>query len=775
MTEPKIVSEPDPHPAERAWRDGRTLPRRAVRLVKESLLRHWRAPAALIAAALLAAPMAAQEPTAPTVRDSAASDSGRADSGRADSVRRTHHALPAVVVTGTRLTDVDERTPTQVEPLDLVHAGIGPSTVFMSLEQLPGVSMYNDQGTRLQPEIEIRGFTVSPVVGSPQGVSVFLDGVRENEPDAQEVNFDLLPTAAIDHSTLVRGSDALFGRNSLGGTILLFTKRGTETPEASLQIGGGSYGEQDLSFSAGGMLHGTDGFIAGSGSNEVGWRQATSANTRNLFAQIGHRFSADPDSGADIVFSALYAHDRIDEGGSLPQEWVGPNPRINYTPGDQTAPELVQFGLRGTGPALGGILRTSLFGRRNDIEQFNGNVPPPNTNAYITNLSAGVTAEWTRPFLIGSAAVSTTVGIDYARENVHFRLTNVGGGAPDSTTTLANVMEDAAAAYAQVIVTPVAPLSITAAVRADDVHIPYRDRLDATNDGTSNYDQLSPEIGLTYQFTDDIKAYIGYKSGFRAPAPLELACAAPDAPCSLPSALGADPALRPVVSRDFESGLDVEVPRLRTSIDLDGFWTDVTNDIVFAAPNLTEGYFLNVPKTRRAGLEVAVATRLPAGFRVFGSYSYVAATFQSTIQIATSDTNPQPTHPGNLFPSSPLHHGRAGIGYGHQVGRGFLFDGSFDITGVSGQYLRGDESNHYPEMPGYAVGGLHARLTWTRYTAELDIDNLFDRRYASFGIIAQNQFGPTVGSTTIVADPETVPFLTPGYARRITIALSARL
>jgi outer membrane receptor protein involved in Fe transport len=336
-------------------------------------------------------------------------------------------------------------------------------------------------------------------------------------------------------------------------------------------------------------------------------------------------------------------------------------------------------------------------------------------------------------------------------------------------------MEDDAAAYAQIIVTPIAPLSITGSVRADYVHIPFRDRLDADNDGTSSYDQLSPEIGVTYRFTDDLKAYVGYKSGFRAPAPLELACASPDAPCSLPSALGADPALRPVVSRDFEGGLDLDVPKVRTSLDLDGFWTDVTNDIVFASPNLTQGYFLNVPKTRRAGVEASVETRLPAGFRIFGSYSYVAATFQSTIQIATADTNPQPARPGDLFPSSPLHHGRAGIAYGHQIGHGFLFDGTFDVIGVSGQYLRGDESNHYPEIPGYAVDGLHARLTWTRYAAQLDVDNLFDRRYAAFGIIAQNQFGSTVGSTTIVANPETVPFLTPGYARRITVALDVRL
>ena len=49
---------------------------------------------------------------------------------------------------------------------------------------------------------------------------MFLDGIRLNEPDAQEVDFDLIPSAALATSTLDRGSNVLFGRNSLGGTLL---------------------------------------------------------------------------------------------------------------------------------------------------------------------------------------------------------------------------------------------------------------------------------------------------------------------------------------------------------------------------------------------------------------------------------------------------------------------------------------------------------------------------------------------------------------------------
>jgi iron complex outermembrane recepter protein len=710
-----------------------------------------------------------QQPGAPP----AAADSARtADSLRADSARRAHHALAPVVVTGTRLSDVDERTPTQVEPLDIRHALPGPTAAISALERLPGISLFDDQGTRLQPQLEVRGFTVSPIVGTPQGVNVFLDGVRVNEPDAQEVNFDLLPMAAVDRASLVRGSEAaLFGRNSLGGTLLLFTRRGTDTPETSGQLGVGSFGEQIATVTAGGKTGSVDGFLAASGSNEAGWRQATSANTRQVFATAGHQWGAAADTG-DVAVSVLYAHDRIFEAGSLPESFIAVDPRINYTPGDFFAPELLHLSARGNQALAGGVLRATLFGRRNNYEQFNVNIPPPNSDDFIGTLSGGGTVEWTRPLHLGRVPVGLTVGGEYARQVSHFRLLTVGGGQPDSVTTLASVHEDDAAAFGQAIVTLSPSLTVTGGVRGDYVRIPYRDALDPSNSGTSTYDQFSPEIGLNYRVSDDVRGYLAYKSGFRAPAPLELACASPTAPCSLPSALGADPPLRPVTTRDYETGIDIDLPH-RSNLDVDAFWTDVVNDIQFTAPTLTQVFFINVPRTRRAGVEVSAQVGLPAGARAFASYSYVAATFQSTVQIASADTAPRPARPGDLFPSSPLHRARVGAGITRLLGPA-LVDGELSMRGFSGQFLRGDESNQRPEVAGYVVADLRARATVSRYEIALEIDNLFDRRYATFGIEAQNTLG-TPGSTTPVPNPQVVPFLTPGYPRRFVLTVGAHL
>ncbi|HEV2179606.1 MAG TPA: TonB-dependent receptor [Gemmatimonadaceae bacterium] len=699
-------------------------------------------------------------------------DTTKRDTTKADSTARR---LATVVVTGTRLTDVDERIPSQVESMDLQHISQGPDAAFRSLQALPGVTVYDDQGTRLQPELEVRGFQISPIVGTPQGVSVFLDGVRINEPDAQEINFDLLPMAAIDHAELVRGSQALFGRNSLGGALLFFTQRGMPTPSAGIELTTGSFGEQVGTISAGGVSHGIDGFIMGSASNEDGWRQATAARTQQLFATVGHRSTAGGRDTSDMAISVLFAQDRIAEAGSLPESWIKANPRLNYTPGDFFNPDLIHVALRGFRGAWGGTLRGTMYFRRNDIEQFNVNVPPPNTDAFIDNRSGGGTAEWTRPFLLASWPTAVTIGAEYARQNVRFRLTNTGGGEPDSVATLAVVHEDDAAAYAQAVVDITPKLSATAALRQDYVRIPFRDERHPANNGTNTYDRLSPFVGLTLKISDDLRGFVAYKSAFRAPAPLELACASPDAPCSLPSALGADPALAPVTTRDYEAGVDVDLPN-HTSLDVDGFWTDVLNDIVFASPNLTQVYFVNIPRSRRAGVEVSAQTALPAGARLFGSYSYVASTYQSTIQISTADTNPVPARPGDQIPSSPRHRGRLGVGATRVMGP-LALDAQLDVRAYSSQFLRGDETNRRAPVPGYAISGFTFNAQYQRYTMRLEVDNLFDRRYDTFGIIAENSLGGPPGTAQGNAgsdEGELANFFTPGLPRRIVFSIGAK-
>ena len=87
-------------------------------------------------------------------------------------------------------------------------------------------TMNQSQGNPYQPDVNFRGFSASPLLGAPQGLSVYVDGVRVNEAFGDVVNWDLIPRNAISSISVIPGSNPVFGLNTLGGALALYTKTG---------------------------------------------------------------------------------------------------------------------------------------------------------------------------------------------------------------------------------------------------------------------------------------------------------------------------------------------------------------------------------------------------------------------------------------------------------------------------------------------------------------------------------------------------------------------
>src|SRR5215471_17693325 len=65
------------------------------------------------------------------------------------------------------------------------------------LDALGSVSANQVQQNPLQPDLQYRGFLASPLLGAPQGLSVYIDGVRLNEPFGDTLSWDLIPAEAV--------------------------------------------------------------------------------------------------------------------------------------------------------------------------------------------------------------------------------------------------------------------------------------------------------------------------------------------------------------------------------------------------------------------------------------------------------------------------------------------------------------------------------------------------------------------------------------------------
>ncbi len=328
--------------------------------------------------------------------------------------------------------------------------------------------------------------------------------------------------------------------------------------------------------------------------------------------------------------------------------------------------------------------------------------------------------------------------------------------------------------------------------------------------GDYTFQRFNPAVGITWSPIASVNAYARFAQGSRAPTSIELGCADPNAPCSLPNSLSSDPPLQQVVTDTWEVGLrgKPEIARFHNlSWNVGAFRDENHNDILFiAAPEIGTGYFQNFAKTLREGVDADLDGRI--GPVTWGfDWTFLSATYQSveTLDGSANNTNSVAllgypgldgnitVHPGNRIPVIPKHTGKAYAIW--QATHKLMFEMNEVIA--SSSYARGNENNAYTAdgvyyvgpgvSPGYAVTNFRAHYDLTRHLQlAVQIDNLFNREYYTAAwlsntvLTAQGAFqsmafpayadGPDAGS----APSQSVTFFAPGAPRRAWVELKLR-
>ena len=155
-------------------------------------------------------------------------------------------------------------------------------------QALPGVSLSSQTGNEFQLDLNYRGYIASPVIGTPQGLAVYQNGVRINEVFGDVVNWDLIPQNAINRLTLVP-SNPVYGLNAIGGALAFEMKNGYTYHAVEGEVSGGSYGRAVASVQAGGQVGNLSGYITADAINDAGWRNSSPSSLRRVFADLGAR------------------------------------------------------------------------------------------------------------------------------------------------------------------------------------------------------------------------------------------------------------------------------------------------------------------------------------------------------------------------------------------------------------------------------------------------------------------------------------------------------
>lgn len=208
--------------------------------------------------------------------------------------------------------------------------------------KLQSVNVNDYQGNPFQMDVTYRGFTASPQLGTPQGLSVFFDGMRVNEPFGDVVNWDLIPMNAISSLDVFPGSNPLFGLNTLGGALSIKSKSGFKDPGVSAEVLAGSYGRRQLQVSGGWNNGSVAAFGAGNFFLEDGWRSNSPSKVNQAFGKLewqGER--------ASINFATLGVITKLVGNGTVPLELFNQDSTAVYTSPDETNNKLLQFQLSG--------------------------------------------------------------------------------------------------------------------------------------------------------------------------------------------------------------------------------------------------------------------------------------------------------------------------------------------------------------------------------------------------------------------------------------------
>jgi outer membrane receptor protein involved in Fe transport len=224
---------------------------------------------------------------------------------------------------------------------DLAQSGALDLSDFLN-RRLSGVHVNEMQGNPFQPDVNYRGYTASPLLGTPQGLSVYLDGVRQNQPFGDVVSWDLIPRNAISEITLMPGSNPVFGLNTLGGALSIQTKDGVTSPGLSGRVTYGGSGRKAVQAEmGGGNPAGFNWFLAANIFHESGWRFDSPSDVRQAFARLGWRTAK-----TDLSLTLNYAYNTLTGNGLQDYRLLANNYSSVYTIPDTTGNRSPSFNFR---------------------------------------------------------------------------------------------------------------------------------------------------------------------------------------------------------------------------------------------------------------------------------------------------------------------------------------------------------------------------------------------------------------------------------------------
>lgn len=682
------------------------------------------------------------------------------------------------------------------------------------------VTLNEIQGNPFQLDLNYRGQRLSSVLGSAQGISAYLDGVRINEAFGDVISWDMLPESAISTITMIPGSNPMYGMNTLSGALVMTTKNGLTHEGNEVELTAGSFGRQRADVGVGRNLgNGYHAYAAATTFKEDGWREKSDSKLTNAFIKFGRETEK-----TSWNVSVMGGTSDLKGNGLAPHDMYTTNYRQGYTFYDITENKSQQVSFSGT-HKLSNEEKLSLTtwyrhakrqGNNGDVNEgyreylecfdngfaddcpangFASSADEPENALINKNTSKqetyGVTFQWDKQ--LGAHKLLTGVTLQQSKTRYQqwsadaefdgARVAIIEGNFENQADHKGK--NNQYALFVGDVFTPAPGTLLMGALRYDYAKV-KNDLMSWGEDGDEHptkesfsYKKLNPSFGFSQVLNKQATVFGNWSQGMRVPTAFELGCSNPDYPCRVPTGLQDDPYLKPIISQTAEIGFRL-FPTEKTRVTIAAFSNINKDDVMFVrAPSSTvgnEGIFQNIGKTQRDGIELTARHR-ESRWELGASYTYLKARYKSNLELPSLEDEIDVT-PGTRIAGLPEHFFKFAAMY--RVTPQVRIGG--DVQFYGSQVVAGNETKNSPavqaggdaedasgvnKLAGYGILNLNANYEYVKgLNFFVRVNNVFDKKYASYATLGYNMF-PGGQLVQPGSEAEGAVFYAPGAPRAV--------
>ncbi len=588
------------------------------------------------------------------------------------------------------------------KPKDINNQG-GVSLADYMTNNMQSVSVTEMGGNPWQPDVSFRGYSASPLLGNPQGLSTFVDGVRVNEPFGDVTLWDKIPSFAIGGMQFIPGSNPIYGLNTLGGSISVQTKSGREAKGVGIEFEAGSWGRRRSLAEYGGVSKdgSFDYYVGYQHTHEDGWRKYSPSNLNQAFAKLGWQSES-----SKVNLSYITTNNNLTGNGFTPDYLLSGDRDQIHTRPDKTNNYYHHLALNGDHWLnKDTMISGNAYYRKSNRHTINGDgweyedtttpyegrttYTVPDEGAFIGSVMnysktkqdtfGGALQASFNQDVLGKKNLLIT-GVNYEFTMLQFNQTNrvnisnlaSGAHADYSSDTSSTVFDSSRAPILSgdglqplkqsvgltgkqynygLFATDTLSLndqwSLNAGARWNYTKIDNTDTFNVPRTLTAKdtYIRLNPSLGVTFAPKDNLNVYATYSESSRAPSIIEVGCSNPANPCQLPAAMADDPPLKQVVAKTYDFGMRGDFGQtLKWNASI--FTATNHNDIQFVQTYVSPSSDSNNGMGYFSNIGRTKRNGLDFGlsgkegnFTWRGSYSYIDATYDNNLIIPSNSNS----------------------------------------------------------------------------------------------------------------------------------------